>query len=185
MPHSRRDLAIGTFVGRTVIVVVPTVVALLVAGVIGMVKFGTDGALLFPWFLVVTSLFAATFVAIGVGISMVSTDDRRLTLVALGTYVLLVNFYDSLHSLTLLFLHRGQTEVLTALPDWALLYRLFQPSEAYFRLLRLGFEINRADQYLAREAPFYVDWWMGLVVLTVYCVCSLSLGYRRFRTGDL
>ncbi len=62
---------------------------------------------------------------------LVTTNDRRLTLGALTAYVVLVNLYNDIHTATLLFLHRGQAQVLLNLPDWAFLYRLFQPSEAY------------------------------------------------------
>ncbi|WP_121820086.1 ABC transporter permease [Halostella salina] len=185
MPHSRRDLAVGKFVGRTVVLLAPTLGALLVAGAIGVGKFGTDGLASFPWFLLVAALYGTVFVAVGVGISMTTTDDRRLTLGAIGAYVFLVNLYGGVHSAVLVFLHRGRFQVLSNLPDWALLYRLFQPSEAYYRLLHLGFDAAPAARYLAGGAPFYVDWWMALVVLAVYCVGALGIGYRRFSAGDL
>lgn len=185
VPHSRRDVTVGKFVGRTVVLLVPTLGALLVAGAIGAVRFGTEGIARFPWFLLVTALYGLTFVAVAVGISMTTTDDRRLTLGAVGAYVFLVNIYGTVHSLVLVFLHRGQVRVLANLPDWALLYRLFQPSEAYYRLLRVGFDAAPAARYLEAGAPFYVDWWMAPVVFAVYCAGALGLGYRRFRAGDL
>jgi ABC-2 type transport system permease protein len=185
LPHSRRDVVIGNFVGRTVVLLVPTLVTLAVAGVVGAVRYGTAGALLFPWFLLVTACYGAAFVGVAVGLSVASLTDRRLTMAALGAYLFLVPFYRNLHTLVLLILHRGRAEVLTNLPDWALLFRLFQPSEAYYRLLRLGFDIEPASLYLGPEAPLYVGWWMALVILAVWALGPLALGYRRFRTGDL
>lgn len=185
VPHSRRDLAVGKFVGRAVVLLVPTLAALLVAGAIGAAKFGTDGLVRFPWFLLVTALYGTAFVAVAVGISMTTTDDRRLTLGAVGAYLFLVNLYGNVHSIVLVFLHRGRFQVLADLPDWALLYRLFQPSEAYYRLLQVGFDVGPAARYLAAGTPFYVDWWMAFVVFAVYCAGALGLGYRRFRAGDL
>ena len=82
-----------------------------------------------------------------------SLTDRRLTMAALGSYLLLVPLYRNLHTLVLLILHRGQAEVLANLPDWALLFRLLQPSEAFYRLLRLGFDVEPASRYLGPDAP--------------------------------
>jgi ABC-2 type transport system permease protein len=185
LPHSRKDVVIGTFLGRTIVLLVPTLLTLSVAGVVGAVRYGTDGALLFPWFLLATVLYGAAFVGLAVGLSSASLTDRRLTMAALGSYLILVPLYRNLHTLVLLILHRGQAEVLTNLPDWALLARLFQPSEAFYRLLRLGFDIEPASRYLGPDAPLYVGWWMALAVLAAWALGPIALGYRRFRAGDL
>jgi hypothetical protein len=71
------------------------------------------------------------------------------------------------------------------MPDWALLFRLFGPNEAYDRLLRAGFDINLAARYAANGAPVYVDWWMGIVVLVVWFAVPLVVGFHRFESADL
>lgn len=185
LPHSRRDVIAGTFVGRTVVLLVPTLVILTVASVVAAVRYGTDGALLFPWFLLATALYGAAFVGVAVALSAADFTDRRLTMAAVGAYLFLVSFYGSFHSLIMVLLHRGEFQVLGNLPDWALLFRLLQPGEAYYRLLRLGFDIEAASQYLAPDAPLYVGWWMGAVILLVWALGPLALGYRRFRAGDV
>ena len=185
LPHSRRDVVVGTFVGRTVVLLVPTLAALAVAGIVGAVRYGTDGALLFPWFLFATACYGAAFVGLAVGLSTASLTDRRLTMAAVGSYLFLVPFYENFHGIVLVLLHRGRVQVLANLPDWALLFRLLQPGEAYYRLLRLGFEIEPASQYLGPEAPLYVGWWMALAILAAWALGPLALGYRRFRAGDL
>jgi ABC-type transport system involved in multi-copper enzyme maturation permease subunit len=185
LPHSRRDVVIGTFLGRSIVMLVPTVTVLSVAGVIGAIRYGTDGAALYPWFLFATALYGAAFVGIAVGLSSLSIAGRRLTTAAVGAYLALVSFYDGIHALVLLVLHRGRLQVLTDLPGWALLFRLAQPSESYYRLVRLGFDIDRATRYVGVDAPLYVGWWMGLLLLVAWALGPLALGYRRFRRGDL
>jgi ABC-2 type transport system permease protein len=185
LPYSRRDVIAGAFAGRTVVLLVPTVVALGLAGGVGALQYGTDGALAYPWFLLVTMLYGAAFVGIAVGLSAADLSDRRLAMGALGAYLLLVQFYESLFGLTLFVLHRGDTAVFRNVPDWALLFRLAQPSEAYVRLLHVGFDLERASQYLAADAPIYVGWWMALLLLAAWALAPLALGYRRFRAGDL
>ena len=181
-PSSRRDLAVGTFVGRTVVLLVPTLTALSVAGVVGAVRYGTDGAALYPWFLLGSALYGTAFVGFAVGLSMSTTRDRRITYGAVGGYLLLA-VWSELVSFWVAFLHRFDPRVGT--PDWALLLRLAEPREAYFRLLRAGFDVGPAGRYLASDAPLYVDWWAALAVLVLWNVVPLVVGFRRFRTADL
>ncbi|MFC6974490.1 ABC transporter permease subunit [Halomicroarcula sp. GCM10025709] len=182
-PQSRKDLVVGTMVGRVLVLLVPTLVSIALAGAVGAIRYGTEGALYYPWFLLVTALYGVAFVGLAVGLSLSTTVDRWITLGAFGGYVLLVPFWNSFHSLTMLVLHRFDVGVFADMPDWALLFRLSTPTEAYYRLLNVGFDINKAARYLG--GPVYVDWWMGLVVLLAWCVLPMVLGYQRFETADL
>jgi ABC-2 type transport system permease protein len=187
LPHDRRDLAVGTFVGRAVVLLVPTLVALVLAGGLGAFLYGTDGIAWYPWFLLATVLLGLSFVGIAVGLSMSTTRDRWITFGALGGYLLLVNFWGLLHTMTLLVLHRFDGTVLMAQnqPEWSYLYRLLEPGQSYYRLLEFGFDGQRANLYLRETAPFYVDWWMAVLLLVLWTVVPMVLGYRRFVSGDL
>lgn len=184
LPHSRSDLVVGTLLGRSLVLLGPTLLALALAGVGGAVLYGTEGATMYPWFLAASALYGLAFVALAVGLSLSTTADRWITFGALGGYLLLVQLWDNLHSLTLLFLHRFEFAVLTDMPDWALLFRMVKPSESYYRLLRAGFDVSLADRYVG-DVPIYVDWWMALLVLAAWVVVPLAVGYRRFRDADL
>ncbi len=184
-PHSRRDVIVGKFVGRAIVLLAPTLVALIVAGVVGAVRYGTDGLALFPWFLLATALYGVVFVAISMALSMWTTVDRWITFGALGSYLLLVQLWDNFHSLTILLLHRFDFSVFADMPDWALLFRLLKPSEAYYRLLRAGFDVSLAGRYVGDGTPLYVEWWMALVLLALWCAVPLAVGFRRFGTTDL
>jgi ABC-2 type transport system permease protein len=185
LPHSRRDLALGTFLGRAAAVLVPALLALVVAGVVGAVRFGTEGVVSYPWFLVATTLFGAAFVGVAVGLSMSTTADRWITLGGLGGYLLLVTFWGGLQSAVLVVLHRFDFQVLQDQPDWALLFRLLEPGEAYARLVRAGFDVDLAGLYVTEGAPVYVSAPAALVLLVAWAVVPLAVGYRRFRASDL
>lgn len=180
-PHSRRDLITGTFVGRTAVLLVPTLLALFLAGVVGALQYGTEDSLMYPWFLFITALYGMAFVAVGVALSVATTADRRITYGAVGGYLLLVFLWSNLVSFGVTLLHRFES----ASPDWALLAQLVQPSEAYYRLLRVGFDTGHAGRYLGSDTPFYVDWWTALLILLLWSVVPLAVGYRRFRAADL
>lgn len=184
-PNSRRDVVVGKFVGRSSVLLVPVAVALLLAGVVAAVRYGSAGAVLFPWFLVATALYGVAFVGIAVGLSMSTAVDRRITFGAIGLYFLLVQLWDNIHTATLLILHRFDFTVLSDMPDWALLFRLLKPSESYYRLVRAGFDIGQASRYVGDSAPVFVDWWLALAVLVAWCVVPLALGFRRFGAADL
>lgn len=182
-PQSRHDLVVGTVVGRVVVLLVPTVSSLAFAGVVGAVQYGTEGALFYPWFVFVTALYGVAFVALAVGLSMSTTVDRRVTLGALSSFLLLGPLWNSVHSLGLLLLHRFDISVLSNVPGWALLVKLWAPTESYYRLLDTHFNIEQATQYVG--GPLYVDWWMGLIALLAWCSVPILLGFRRFKTADL
>lgn len=182
-PHSRRDLVTGTFVGRAVVLLVPALVTLSIAGVVGAIQYGTDGALLYVWFLFATALYGVTFVGVGVALSVSTTADRRITYGAVGGYLLLVLLWSNLVSFGVSVLHRFDASLGT--PDWALFLQLMQPSEAYYRLLRVAFDVGHAGQYLGSGTPVYVDWPAALLVLALWSLVPIAVGYRRFRTADL
>lgn len=184
-PHSRRDFVVGKLVGRSVVLLVPTVVAVSLGGVVGAARYGTEGIAQFPVFLLAAALYGLAFVGLSVGLSLATDRDRWVTLGSFGGYLVFVSLWTGLHSVTMLVLHRFQGAVLSDLPDWALLFRLVGPSESYHRLVHAGFETGQAARYVAPDAPVYVDWWMGLALLVVWFALPVALGYRRFVTADL
>jgi ABC-2 type transport system permease protein len=184
-PHSRRDLIVGTAVGRTVVLAVPTLVALAVAGVVGAFQYGTDGALWYPWFLFVTVLYGAAFVGVSIGLSTVTTSDRRITFGAIGGYLLLASLWSGLVSFGFAVLHRFGVPGGVTTPDWGLLLQLAGPRESFARLVRAGFDLDRAGRYVGEGVPVYVDWWGALLLLALWVVVPLAVGLRRFRTADL
>jgi len=184
-PTSRRDLVVGTVVGRSVVLLAPTLVALVAAGATGVSLYGTDGALLYPWFLLATALYGVAFVGVGVGLSLSTTTDRRITYGALGAYLLLVQLWNNLLSLLVQLLHRFEGGVLADPPDWVLLARLAKPSESYYRLVRAGFDVGRAELYVGAGSPAFVAWPVAVLLLVGWLAAPLALGYRRFAAADL
>lgn len=184
-PHSRKDLVVGKFLGRATVLAAPTVVALSIAGVIGIGRYGTDGAVTYPLFVLASVVYGMAFVGFAVGLSAATTSDRWITAGALGGYLLTVNFWASFHSLILLVLHRFDLQVLVSLPEWSLFFRLAGPSESYSRLLRAAVDLDRAAMYAGDGAPIYVDWWVAVGLLLAWCVLPLAFGFRRFQHADL
>jgi ABC-2 type transport system permease protein len=182
-PHSRRDLVVGTALGRAAVLVVPTLVTLTLAAVVGAIQYGTDGVLRYPWFVFATCLYGTAFVGVGVGLSMATTSDRRITFGAVGGYLLLSTLWSGLVSFAIGVLHRFDPSI--GMPDWGLLLQLAGPREAFVRLVRAGFEVDGATRYVGEGVPAYVDWWAAALLLVAWVAVPIALGFRTFSTSDL
>lgn len=89
LPHERRDLVVGKWLGRSAVVVLPALVGFLLAIVL-MIAAGAR--VQFDTFLpqvLLTVLLAVTFVSIGVGVSAATDSTSRATLTAIGLYFVL------------------------------------------------------------------------------------------------
>jgi len=185
VPHSRRDVAVGKLVGRSVVFVVPTILALCLAGGVSTVL--ADGGvpwLWLPWFAGVTILYGVAFVGLAVGVSLSTTTGRRVTVGAIGAYLVTVVLWKDLHTAVLLVLHRFDTAVTSDMPGWALFVRLASPSESYGLLVRTGFAIDRAGRYIDSGVA-YVTWVAALGLLVAWTLVPVALGFLRFKTADL
>ena len=185
VPHSRRDLAVGKLVGRCLVFAVPTVLALCLAG--GIAATLADGAvpwLWLPWFAGVTILYGVAFVGVAVGVSLSTATGRRVTVGAIGAYLVTVVLWEDLHTAVLLILHRFDTAVLRDMPSWALFARLAAPSESYELLVRTGFAVDRAGRYVDSGVAS-VTWLTALGLLVAWTLVPVALGYLRFETADL
>ncbi|WP_254763395.1 ABC transporter permease [Natrinema marinum] len=183
LPQSRTELLVGKALGRTIVLLVPTLLGLSIAGLYAALRYGTKGVIAYPWFLFATVLYGASFVAVAVALSASTTNDRRITLGAVGAYVLMAVLWRRLISFGVAFLHRFDLSLGT--PDWALFLQLAEPGESYARLLRAGFDIDRASRYAVDGVPMFVDWWAALVLLLIWIAVPLAAGYRRFGSSDL
>ena len=185
VPHSRGDVAVGKFVGRSVVFIVPTALALCLAGGVSIVL--ADGGvpwLWLPWFAGVTVLYGVAFVGLAVGVSLSTATGRRVTVGAIGAYLVTVVLWEDLHTAGLLILHRFDTAVTSNIPGWALLVRLAAPSESYDLLVRTGFAVDRASRY-ADSGAVYLTWVVALGLLIAWTLVPIALGYLRFRTAEL
>ena len=184
VPHSRWDVAVGKFAGRSVVFTVPTVLALCLAGVaIVLVDGGVPWPWL-PWFAGVTVLYGVAFVGLAVGVSLSTATGRRVTVGAVGTYLVTVVLWEDLHTVVLLILHRFDMAVTDDMPGWALFVRLAAPSESFDLLVRTGFAVGRAGRYVDSGVA-YVAWPAALGLLVAWTLVPVALGYLQFKTADL
>lgn len=185
-PHTRRDVLLGKFLGRTAVLVGSVVVGFAVGGVVVAVM--VEGFELRPYatFVLVTAGLAAAFGSIGLCVSAVAEDWNGAAAVA-ATVIVLDFVWLGLFGLTRQILGYE----LGAAPTWvALLYRL-NPGIGYRNALREtidGFNFGNEVPPAALPADpsaFYFQDWFGLVVLAAWIVVPVVVGYLVFDRADL
>lgn len=186
LPHTRRDLAVGKFVGRAVVLAVPLVIVLIAAGVVVAVRLGTMPVVEYAGLVLATLGFGLAFLGLTVGLSMATPSNRRVTAGAIGAYILFAMLWDGLVRAIVLVLFRFiRPQALIDLPDWALFVKFLAPAEAYDRLVEGLFEVGAASAYTGADAPWFVAVWMAPLVLLAWMVVPVAAGYRRFARSDL
>lgn len=184
VPQSRLDFVVGTVVGRSLVLAVPVVAGLLLGGVIATVQYDGTSPGLYLVFVATTLLYGIAFVAVAIACSMSATTNRRALASAFGVYAVFDLFWTGLVNSIVAVLYRFEP---VATPDWAVFLQLLVPGEAYVHVMSEGFGVDGTGTgaHLATETPWLVNSWTALVVLCVWIVVPLAVGYYRFRATDL
>jgi ABC-2 type transport system permease protein len=177
LPHSRRDLVVGKFVGRAVVLSVPVLLGLVVAGALGVGTGGVGGQSgAYLWFTVLTVLYGLSFLAVALLLSM-GNSSRRATLGAVGIYIALVLLWSILVEFLVRVLFRFRSPDVT--PDWAVFVQMLSPAVLYTYLLD-GIEGIRNNLTGMADPPWFVTSWVALVLLLAWVVVPVAVGYWRF-----
>lgn len=184
LPHSRLDLAVGTFLGRAGVIVAPLVAGLLGAAVVASALTGPPPAAYLS-VVVVTVLYGLAFLGIAVGLSLGVTTSRRVTVAAFGAYVLFTTLYDQLIEAVVLILFRFDGSAVASLPDWARLAQHLGPAQAYAYAVSEPFPVGLAEEFTTSAPPGWFSGPVAALVLLGWIGGSLAVGYRRFRRAEL
>lgn len=191
LPNSRADVVFGKFVGRSAVVSV----AVLVGFAVGLVVTAALAEAFSPGeylvFVGVSLLFAFVFVAITVGISAFTSSTSRAAYAAFGLFVVFQFLWDVIAQGVVYVLNGFSFEGIQQ-GDWLLdlfdFLVIIDPTTAYQQgtlwVIRLMAE-EEDGQQAAADAAFYLQDWFGFVVLAVWVVLPLAVGYLRFESTDL
>jgi ABC-2 type transport system permease protein len=208
LPHSRRDVVVGKFLGRTVVVALPVLAGFLVAIVVMIATSTTVGFGTLLSQIALTVVVAAAFVAIGVGVSASSTSNRQATVSIFGLYFLLAFLWSLVargfpallsevakrlpgvsapEALTVVKL-RMVIKYLNPLRAYeTLVAGLYADSALAARLVKAGFQerLVLGNALQGQDLPAYFQGWFLLLVLLAWVAGPLALGYYVFRGEDL
>jgi ABC-2 type transport system permease protein len=184
LPHTRRDVVLGKVVGRSLVLAIPVLVglvAMLAVVFVGEVAFSVTDYVLFG---LVTMLFVLVYMAFYVGISASTTSTARAATLSVLALVLLEFAWDVV-PLGAWFVANGFVVPPglfsgAAMPDWVAFLANMPPSSAY--LNSVGGVLTGS---MAGSGPWYLSQWFSLVVLAIWGIVPLVVGYLRYNRADL
>lgn len=177
LPLERRDIVVGKFVGRVGVAIVPIVIAFAVALPAGFFLFEELQLTQYLEFVLYISLLGIVFVAIAVGVSgMVATRGKALGLVVFF-YFLFEQLWGALPTGIYWAINR-EFPSLGDTPTWYDFINTLAPDPAIRNAL--GGVFFDAGQFSTGIA-----WWVSAIVVVLWVVVPLVLGYFRFNRANL
>lgn len=190
LPHTRRDVILGKLVGRTAVLAVPIVVALVVGAVLGTALLGEIAPVATILFGVVGLLFALTYAGIMVGLSATTGSTTRAAALAIS-FLLVFEFLWDIVVLGLVYVANDFVfpSVASDFPAWIYPVSQIPPSSAFVTSLTAVIpdapaQAGNVPTAGAFEA-FFATPWIGVVALVLWTVVPIALGYWRFQAADL
>ncbi|WP_254525137.1 ABC transporter permease subunit [Natrinema caseinilyticum] len=195
LPTTRGRVFAGKVVGRAAVLVFGLGVGLLAGLGVGAALLGEIDLLAVLTFVLITLAFAAVYATIVVGISATTGSTSRATTLSLAFFVVFELLWDAV-PMGILYVVGGLS-LPSTMPDW--LYPLMQvsPSAAYFSAIvallpdlaaTAGADPAQSGAGVQASAaaaePFYSRPVIGLVVLGLWFVVPLVVGFYRFDGAD-
>lgn len=183
LPHTRREMIIGKFVGRSAVLTASILAGLLPVTIVAL--FRADGTPLFEVFsvLVTTVLIGLMFVGIGLGLSALVGSETRATIGGVLTFVLLFVWEpmivsnlsdppDFIERFYLIFMWQDMNRAIQSLNDSDI------GSASVV-------EIGLNDEAPVAASSVLMQHWFAFIILAVWIAVPLALGYLRFESTDL
>jgi len=191
LPNSRLDVVLGKFVGRSGVVAVALFVGFAVGIVVTASLADAFSPLEYVVFVGISMLFAFVFIAITVGVSAFTSSTSRAAYGAFGLFVVFQFLWSSLA--------RGAAYAVNGfsfegIEEGDAVFELFQlltildPTAAYQQgTLWVVRRLDESGELAASnsELAFYLQDWFGFIVMALWIVIPLAVGYARFESSDL
>ncbi|WP_257300697.1 ABC transporter permease [Haloarchaeobius sp. FL176] len=187
-PNSRRDVVIGKFIARSAIVVAAIIFAFVVGLGMAFYYFPSVELPNYVGFVGLTLVYALSYVAIAVGISAATSTRSRAMGAAIGSWFVLNVFWNFLPIQPATVIEFVADKLGTSVSqNFKDLVWVLSPTGSYFNSLSLVFpdRINGAQGGGGVGDPFYLQPEFMFVILALWIVVPLALGYWRFERADL
>ncbi|MCL7419024.1 MAG: ABC transporter permease, partial [Halalkalicoccus sp.] len=184
LPHTRGDVVAGKFLGRTAVITVAILVGYATAAGVSILTTDSFSPDIFALYTLLTLLYGAVYVAVGIGASAFMKSRKTAFGVAIGLYMLFLLFWD-VFLVLLQFVSVGQELPESGLPEWIQFVGLLNPATASGYAARALIPEFHALTLFPESDALYLQNWVGLVVLVLWVVVPLGVGYVRFERMDL
>lgn len=185
LPPSRAEVISGKFMGRAAVVGLGIGLGFAVSGAVTWALYGSLPVGGFLLVVLLSALLGISFVGIAIGISATTATRSRAMTLAVGTYLALTLLWDLVPQGVHLLVTGSMPGA--TVPGWFLLLQGVSPSGAYNTLVqRVLLDTDMAlTARLGGAVPAYLDAPVFLVVLLIWTVLPLLVGYHRFSRADL
>ncbi|PSQ36824.1 ABC transporter [Halobacteriales archaeon QS_9_70_65] len=188
LPNSRLDVVLGKFLGRAAVVTVAIVigfVSMLLAAAL-TVDQGIQPEVIVV-FMLSALLLAIVFISIAVSVSAFTNSTFAA---AIGSFSFFILFQFAWRGLIFLIRYAVNgfsfEDIPAEAPDWVEVMTILNPQTGWTQADR--WLVNRvADSQETQQTAdaFYLEPWFGFVVLGLWIVLPLVVGYLRFESADL
>ncbi|EMA35379.1 ABC transporter permease subunit [Halobiforma nitratireducens] len=180
MPHDRRDVVIGSYLGRAAVLLVALVVGVAAAALVA-VLFGSElSAVALSGFFLATAALGVSYVAIAICLSALTRDQTWASIGAFVAFLLFVLAWRYVPT-GIAYAFNG-FELPAAEPWWFPYVEVLSPSVAYEQLLEVVAEVggyatgDGLDRTLSAVAAASLLGW---------CILAPAVGYLQFARSDL
>jgi ABC-type transport system involved in multi-copper enzyme maturation permease subunit len=185
MPYLRRDVVLGSYVGRTVVTVAVTIVgfvALLIAGV--LFGAGVPSGLLPVQALALTVALGIVFTGIALTVSCATSTTTRASMVTFLVTVVMLFLWGLLVT-GLIWIVNGFQGMAGPEPAWATFLQTVNPVNAFKAIASTMVPTFDGPARLVSGETVYqsLPWAVG--IMAFWAVVVPILGYLRFRAADL
>lgn len=178
-PHSRRDVVVGTVVGRCLFTVAIVSVGFLIAGVISFFTFGTHSLVpvVVVWFAAVSLGVSLTGLAVGV-----SAATRTVNRAAIVSFAFLLLFFGGWNLLPqgIRYVLNGFSPLPPSQPEWVDVFVALNPTQAFVHLAQ-----RLLPAWPMLGSGVHTTAWFGILVLVCWALVPLVVGMWLFERRDL
>ncbi|ELY62059.1 ABC transporter permease subunit [Natronococcus jeotgali] len=191
LPNTRRDVVLGKVIGRTGVVAIPTVIGFLVGAAVIVALYEGFAVVDYLGLLAFSLLMGLVYVAIAVGISA-SVSSRAKALAATLGFFVLFDFLWEFVAMAIYWTVEGSLPGFDGLPAWYLFIVRLSPGQSLSAISLTLIDFVGAEDIdltaagrVAGEVPFYLENWFAWVIVTLWIVVPLGIGYVRFKNAVL
>lgn len=200
LPHSRRDVVLGKFLGRSAVIVLPILIGFLAAAVVFLITPVSLELGNYVAFALLSALLGVVFVGLAVGISAAARSRRQAMLGNVGIYVIFTLFWGNFAEGLVNLLDEYTGLEFETLVEIQLFTLLLNPTESYQSLAAIiwttealaarltvfggGLAGQIYGQALDPLPAYFSDPAVAVMFLSWLVVPPL-LGYLVFREADL
>jgi ABC-2 type transport system permease protein len=184
LPNTRNEVVLGKFVGRGAVLLTAILVSYMAVGLTALALYDSFSVWIFATYTVLTVLYGLVYIAIGIALSA-SVDSQIRALSAAGFFYGLFLLVWDVFVAGIATATVGYTLPQTGGPPWLQALFMLNPSTAFAYATRAVIPEYREISILFDPTAFYLQDWVGFVVLALWITVPLALGYQRFNTDDL